>query len=135
VAFAEVTMAQFLTELDARLKDDDTIWVILSPLIYESDIVGRIEVPTGFHTDFASVPRIPIAYRLYGDRAHRESVLHDYLYRSDATPTASYSDANLVFLEAMEVRGKPWYVRWAMYMGVVAGGWTSYHKKKVSDKL
>ena len=31
-------------------------WLLLEDFIYTSDIVGRIEVPAGFMTDFASVP-------------------------------------------------------------------------------
>jgi len=124
-------MSEFLTELDARLKDDDRVWVLDSPLIYVSDLFGKIEVPAGFETDFASVPRVPVAYMLFGDRAHRESVLHDYLYRIDSRPPATFSEANAVFLEAMEVRGKSYFVRYAMYWGVVLGGWGSYHKKRV----
>jgi len=72
---------------------------------------------------------------LFGDRAHRESVIHDYLYRTDSVPQATYSQANNVFLEAMRVRGKGYFVRYAMYWGVVLGGWTAYHKKRVKDKL
>ena len=128
-------MAKFLTELGIRLKDDDRVWMLDAPLSYESDILGKIDVPKGFETDLASVPRVPIAYMLFGDRAHREAVLHDYLYRLDAIPSATYSQANKVFLEAMEVRGKSFFVRWAMYLGVVAGGWTAYHKKRVADQL
>ena len=128
-------MSKFLTELDARLKDDDRIWLLDSPLVYESDILGLITVPAGFETDFASVPRVPIAYTLFGDRAHRESVVHDYLYRIDAVPPATYDQANDVFLEAMECRGKSWFVRKIMYWGVCVGGFTSYHKKMVGDKL
>ena len=128
-------MAQFLTELDARLKDSDNVWVLAAPLIYQSDILGKITVPEGFLTDFASVPRIPIAYILFGDRAHCESVIHDYLYRIDSVPIATYSQANNVFYEAMKVRSKGFFVRHAMYYGVVAGGWTSFHKRKVADKL
>ena len=128
-------MSKFLTELDARLKDDDRIWILGSPLIYESDILGRIEVPAGFNTDFASVPRLPIVYMLYGDRAHRESVVHDWLYRIDSIPPATYDQANDVFLEAMECRGKRWLVRKFMYWGVCVGGFTSYHKRFVGDKL
>lgn len=128
-------MAKFLTELDARLKDDDKVWVIDSPLVYESDILGKIEVPSGFETDFASVPRIPIVYTFFGDRAHREAVIHDYLYRTDSIPPATYDQANDVFLEAMECRGKGWIVRKAMYWGVCCGGFTSYHKRLVGDKL
>ena len=128
-------MAKFLTELDARLKDDDKIWVIDSPLLYQSDILGPIEVPAGFETDFASVPRIPVFYTLFGDRAHRESVIHDFLYRLDAIPQATRSQADDVFLEAMKCRGKGSFVRYAMWMGVRSGGWTAYHKRAVGDKL
>ena len=129
-------MAEFLTELDISLRgDSDKVYVLKSPLIYESDILDRIVVPPGFQSDFASVPRVPIAYMLFGDRAHREAVLHDYMYRIDSQPVATYSQANCVFLEAMKVRGKNLFVRHSMYLGVVLGGWTSYHKKKVFDVL
>jgi hypothetical protein len=90
-------MSKFLTELDARLKDDDKVWVIGRSLVYESDLLGKIIVPVDFETDFASVPRVPIAYELFGDRAHRESVIHDYLYRIDSKPPASFSQANDVY--------------------------------------
>ena len=73
-------MAKFLTELDVKCINDGS-WRLSSPLEYESDIVGLIQVPLNFETDFASVPRVPIAYTLFGNRAHRESVLHDYLYQ------------------------------------------------------
>ena len=107
-------MSKFLTDLDARLKDDDTVWVIDSDLVYESDIVGLIIVTAGFETDFASVPRIPIAYALFGDRAHREAVIHDYLYRINSCPCVDKSVADDVFLEAMKYRGKGWFVRYTM---------------------
>jgi hypothetical protein len=128
-------MAKFCTDLDCKLKDSDTIWCLGAELIFESDILGKIEVPEGFETDFASVPRIPVAYTLFGDKAHREAVIHDYLYRIDSVPQASYSQANDVFLEAMKERGKSFFVRYSMYWGVVLGGWTSYHKKLVNEKL
>ena len=40
-----------------------------------------ITVPTGFFTDFASVPRMPFVFLLFGDVAHEAAVIHDYLYR------------------------------------------------------
>jgi hypothetical protein len=132
-------MSKFLTDLDTRLKDDDSIWILYSPLIYESDLMGKIAVPMQFETDFASVPRLPLFYTLFGNRAHREAVIHDYLYRKDAV-TSKYKfivreKADAVFLEAMEVRGKSFFVRWPMYLGVRLAGWTAYHKHKVSDVL
>lgn len=129
-------MSRFLSELNAQLKPgSDKIWVVKFPLIYESDILGLISVPAEFETDFASVPRIPIIYSLWGALAHREAVIHDYLYRKDSEPQATYSQANNVFCEAMEVRKKRKLVRYPMWIGVVLGGWTSYHKKAVTDKI
>ncbi len=127
-------MAAFKTKLEVENITDNT-WRLSAPLCYESSIVGTVEVPTGFETDFASVPRVPIAYILFGDRAHHEAVIHDYLYRIDSKPEASYSQANNVFLEAMKERGKGFFVRYAMYWGVCIGGWAAYHKKMVEDKL
>ena len=131
----EKEMSKFLTELDAKLIKDDLIWKLDSPLIYESDILGLIEAPEGFETDLASVPRVPFVYMIWGGKAHREGVIHDYLFRCDSVPLASYSQANAVFFEAMATRGKPVYVRYPMWWGVVLGGWTAYHKKYVGDEL
>lgn len=125
----------FLTDLDVRLKDDDTVWVVNSPLEYYSPLVGLISVPAGFETDFASVPRVPVAFWFYGNRAHREGVIHDYLFRSDSVPSVRFNIANEVFLEAMECRKKPWYVRYPMYSAVCAFSYPCFHKRKVGDKL
>jgi hypothetical protein len=127
-------MSKFLTELDARCIDDGA-WLLVSNLRYDSDVAGMIDVPAGFQTDFASVPRLPIFFTLFGDRAHREAVLHDYGYRVDSVPPMSRSMVDDLFLEAMKERGKGFFVRYAMYWGVRAGGWTAYHKKKVADPL
>lgn len=116
-------MARFLTELLTRDLDDRKAEV-LADLVYESDLLGRtITVPKGFVTDFASVPRVPIVYLLFGDRAHRESVVHDYLYQRHMVTRGV---ADKVFLEAMKARGKSAFVRVGMYWGVVLGGRGSY---------
>lgn len=129
-------MSKFLTELEATLLNNDTVWELDSPLVYESDLLKQtLTVPKGFQTDFASVPRIPFFYTLFGDRAHRESVLHDYLYRIDSEPVVTYNKANGVFYEAMKLRGKSIFVRYPMFWGVCLGGSGSYHKKKVGDTL
>jgi hypothetical protein len=127
-------MAKFLTELDVKCIDDKS-WILSTALEYKSDIIGLVKVPIGFQTDFASVPRIPIFYILFGDRAHREAVLHDYLYRIDSSPVVERAQADDVFFEAMKERGKGFMVRYAMYWGVRLGGWTAYHKKTVKEIL
>ena len=127
--------ATFITELDVRLMEGDKVWMLESPLIYYSPLVGRIQVPAGFYTDFASVPRLPIAFALFGDKAHREGVIHDYLFRKDAIPETCFSKANRVFLEAMESRGKSIFVRWPMYLAVCVFSYPCFHKRSVGDKL
>jgi hypothetical protein len=129
-------MSKFLSELDVSLINNDSIWRLEEPLIYQSDILDcNVVVPKGFSCDFASVPRLPIAFELYGDRAHREGTIHDYLFRKDSIPNVPYMAANRVFYEAMEVRGKPWYVRWPMYLAVCTFSRLCYHRRKVFDKL
>ena len=39
-------------------------------------------VPMGSTTDLASVPRLPGAYLLFGGRARRSAILHDWLYEN-----------------------------------------------------
>ena len=124
--------SEFLNHLDCHLSDCESIWIIDSPLVYFSKYLDfLIKVPTGFETDLASVPRIPIIYACFGARAHHEAVLHDYLYRKNSVPIIPRGRADKVFLEAMKTREKSRCVRWPMYAGVRAFGFTSYHKKTV----
>lgn len=127
-------MAKFLTELKARCLTDK-IWVLDEDLVYQSDLVGKITAPKGFYTDFASVPRVPIAYMLFGDRAHHESVIHDLGYRIDASPAMTRKQVDQVFLEAMRERGKSWATRYTMYWAVRLGAGSSWHRRKVADVL
>lgn len=115
-------MARFVTTLQGEWLDDNR-FRLMTPLVYESDIMGMVMVPAGFVTDFASVPRVPIVYMLFGDRAHHESVPHDFFYQTHIVTKAV---ADKVFLEAMKARGKSWFIRYAMYLGVVLGGASSY---------
>ena len=130
-------MSRFVTELDCHLRDDcDRVWILDTPLIYESDLAGPITAPAGFQTDLASVPRwIPIASNALMGMAHRESVIHDLLYRSDATPSVSRLMADRVFLEAMIVRKKNPLISIPMFLGVRIGGIMSFHRRRVGDVI
>ena len=124
-------MAKFLTHLDGRWIDDER-FMLLADLIYESDILGlQVIVPKGFITDFASVPRVPVIYFAFGDRAHHESVLHDALYK---TGTVSRKMADAVFLEAMKARGKKWWIRTGMWWGVRLGGHGEWKQHREKDQ-
>ena len=135
-------MSQFITELDFRMKEgSDTIYILNNPLIYYSSYLKSlgidpfVKAPGEFHTDLASVPRVPIVFALWGNRCHRESVEHDLLFRKDSKPNVGFWIANRVFLEAMECRGKPAKIRYLMYWGVCLGSYLYYHKRRVGDKL
>lgn len=124
-------MAQFLTAVDLRCMGDK-LWLLLDSLEYDSDILGKIVVPKGFYTDLASVPRVPIAYWLWGGRAHYEAIIHDYLFRTDSLPKCTWSQANKVFLEAMAARKKSVLIRYPMYWGVCFGSAAMWHIRPVA---
>ncbi len=118
-------MAKFITELLVELESEEgaarPIWRVIKPLVYESDITGGlIVVPSDFVTDFASVPRLPFAFWLMGDSAHKAAVVHDWLYTPPQKVTRAIADA--VFREASAVAGVPAWRRWGMWLGVRLGG-------------
>ena len=107
----------FISELHAHLVDD-CYWNLDSPLIFVSKVWDEIIVPAGFQTDFASVPRIPFIYDVWGGQVDREAALHDYVCCKDSIPLLSRKQANELFLEAMESRNVPNYIKYPMYWGV-----------------
>lgn len=119
-------MSRFLTSLVLRTAADqgDGKWFVVEPLVYASDVAGRIiTVPAGFPTDLASTPRIPLVYEACGSIANMAAVVHDYLYTSGRESRAI---ADAVLREAAEVTGVSWWQRWAMWAGVRVGGASHY---------
>lgn len=129
-------MSRFLTPLRVQLIDEidqanmaggdgqRSSWRLLDELRYESDLLGTvIEVPAGFDTDFASIPRSPLTARYMG-MAFKASVLHDWGYR---IKSLSKDEADSVFKEAMLVDRLP--CAEAFYLAVRAFGMTSYDPK------
>jgi hypothetical protein len=122
--------------LDAKAigeRNKRVIWKLNSPLGFRFDNGTYLWVPKGFESDFASVPRIPIVYMLWGDRAHRESILHDYFYRRDCALAVTRAEADKFFQMAMVSQGQPFYIVYPMYVGVRIGGLSSYHRMNVMD--
>jgi len=121
-------MAKFLTTLRIeRMEDISTdgrgTWKLLNLFAYKSDVADTVfVVPRGFITDFASVPRIPIAFLLTGECAQEAAVIHDWLYTSHEV---SRSMADAVFREAAML-GNPGWRAWLMWLGVRAGGGGSW---------
>jgi hypothetical protein len=96
-------MSKFTNALLVSPLSDGESWVIVSDFSYDVGTEGsndRVNVKTGFVTDFASVPRmlwwaLP-KWGTYGNAA----VIHDWLYW-DQSRTRKEADA--IMLEAMDV--------------------------------
>lgn len=73
--------SQFIGNLDVR-HIEGPWWRLLKPFGYYSAKYNiTICTPSFFVTDFASVPRLPVAYWIAGGTGNEESVPHDLGYR------------------------------------------------------
>jgi hypothetical protein len=117
-------MAKFLSRLTVT-EIDDKVFAVHEPFSYSSDLLAaQINVPVGFYTDFASVPRLGIIYAILGDCAHEPAVIHDWLYYTGITDRETSDD---ILLEAMEVKGISRWKRYPIWWGVRLGGWVAWH--------
>lgn len=94
----------FLTRLilsDTALPD---IWILERALVWSDEKYGRIEVPQGFFTDLASIPRF---LRNLPDLdpnglSRRPAAVHDFLY---ATQTLAKGVADEFLQDALRAEG------------------------------
>lgn len=112
----------FQTRMVASATADGKFWVIEQPLRYEDTKSGKmIEVPRGFATDFASVPRLFwSAFPPCGDYTP-SAVVHDYLYW-EQPPGIDRKSADDLLLTAMEESDVDWSSRQSIYRAVRLGG-------------
>lgn len=123
-------MSKFLTPLCVVEVDDISdegrgMWRLTGPLIYRSNLTGdTYVVPRGFKTDFASVPRVPIAFLLCGDTANKPAALHDWLYTAvdGKHPVPDRATADALLEEAALVENVPDWRVWLLWAGVRLGG-------------
>lgn len=104
------------------------LWRLEHPLAFVSDTVGLIQVPPGFLTDLASVPRLPLMFLLFGSTATRPAVVHDWLYDRQRVEgrAITRAQADDVFCEASDADGQPAWRSRVMWSGVRAGGWAHW---------
>jgi hypothetical protein len=116
---------------------DGKTWIIRSDFGYDVGEEGSgetINIPIGFMTDFASVPRalwgvIP-RWGKYGNAA----VVHDYAYWEQ---TYNRKRADEIFLEGMTVLGVSKILRRTIYYAVRSFGvfaWRNNAKRKLQNK-
>lgn len=129
-------MGKFVTPLRAE-KLSERNWELLEALIYKSDTLSDyIVVPKNFVTNFASVPRIPFMYLLFGGIGDEAATLHDWLYSTLCSIDVSRAKADKilrgVIIECLTKDGKAKWkailIAYAMWAGVRIGG-ASHWKK------
>lgn len=123
-------MSAFLTPVITEQLGADR-YRLIAPLQYESDLLRcSITAPTGFVTDFESVPRwLPLTYAWLMGTAHAAGVTHDMLYQSHRTilGEVTRAQADALLYEAAGATGPGiealgWAKRWALWSGVRVGG-------------
>ena len=108
-------------------------WLLFKRLQYWTNVRGKselIEIPAGFRTDLASIPRVVRSLIPQNGRHRRPAVVHDYLYRRAGREDSDWTrlEADQCFLEAMKVDGVPGIRRRVMYTFVRMFGEYSWNK-------
>lgn len=120
----------FLVEPHLRIGKEADQWFLSSPLIYRSDRFDfTIQVPTGFETDLASIPRLFRRLIPRGGKHRLPSIVHDFLYLCGGDISGekfTRKECDLIFLDAMAECGVSWLTRHTMYRAVRVGGWASW---------
>ncbi|MFC3939168.1 DUF1353 domain-containing protein [Pseudomonas gingeri NCPPB 3146 = LMG 5327] len=112
----------FESDLELRHRPGHTRWQVVRPLQYVTLDGRRIQVPIGYLSDLASVPRLA---RWLIDReepaARRPSVLHDRIYTHE-THRFTKAEADRIFYDALREEGMNTALAWLMWQAVRIGG-------------
>ena len=124
-------MGQFINPVDLEALADGDHWKTLDLISYIDDAKERIDVPIGFVTDLASVPRIFWNILPPFGKYDGAAIVHDYLYSCQFWER---SKCDSILLEAMKSEGVSWITRYTIYWGVRAGGWYAW-SEHTKEKL
>ncbi|EEF5015739.1 DUF1353 domain-containing protein [Salmonella enterica] len=102
-------------------------WRVHEPFTFylSDDSSDVIEVPAGFVTDLATIPRIFWSLMPPDGKYAKAAIIHDYLY-DNALRTKK--EADRIFLDGMTVLGVPRWKRIIMYYAVRLFGQGMYGK-------
>lgn len=119
-------MSRFTTPAILEMLDH-YLWRVYEPFEFylSDDDSDVIEVPAGFVTDLASVPRIFWTLLPPDGKYAKAAIIHDYLY-DNALRTKK--EADRIFLDGMTVLGVPKWKRVLMYQAARLFGRGMYGK-------
>jgi hypothetical protein len=104
-------MATLKSDIDITALNDGRTYKLLEPLIS-----NEVVVPTGFITDFASVPRLFWNIVPPNGKYRNAAIIHDYMYVYGIGGLKKVADD--LFLQNMKILGVPWWKRIIMYRAV-----------------
>ncbi|MCP4050719.1 MAG: DUF1353 domain-containing protein [bacterium] len=125
--------AAFPKQLDMRTLPSGKEWMLLKDFSYHHPKV-IINVPKGFITDIASIPRLAHPLITKNGPWTFSAVIHDFLYAVEFSDQKTCDD---IFLDAMIEWGVTWHRRNIIYSAVRTFGrivWNKHDKKEV-DRL
>jgi hypothetical protein len=108
---------------------DGRHWRLLTSFACETDALGRIDIPAGFVTDFASIPRL--LWNILPPEYHAVASLpHDWLYVQGEVNGREIerAEGDAVFNELLAFDHAGDWDRRALVAGVRLGGWVPWRK-------
>jgi len=114
---------------DAGMRGDSRCFRLTARFRYRSS-KGLIEVPKGFITDGASIPRAFWNILSPFGEYFAAAVVHDYLYSTVSIYNFTRKEIDLLFKEGMYNAGINWVTRETIYYAVKMFGGFSFKKPK-----
>jgi hypothetical protein len=119
----------FVTTQLTIKRHTDELWMLDHPVIYQGQS-ETFEIPSGFLTDFASVPRIAVWLIPRYGKWTSAAILHDYLCGPGIrSGIVSPVDADGIFRRVLREQGVSPARRWLMWAGVRWSATTQYHRR------
>ncbi|MCK9597464.1 MAG: DUF1353 domain-containing protein [Sphaerochaeta sp.] len=127
----------FIAELAVTPLQSGRKWKLLRAFTFHVGSKAgkeRVQVPAGFVTDFASVPKPFLPLIPFWGKYSKSPILHDYLYRNLGLGRYTRKECDQIFLESMLVdwRHHKFGLTLALteYYGVRCFGWLSWKGDK-----
>ena len=123
---------QYLTPCDIRVLDEGGYFEVIKPFRYFHLKIGIDEVDSGFVTNFASLPPLPIFLDFLvkvNDESRKPSVIHDWLYGRAGKVNGlllSRKDCDKIFLDGLKLSGVALITRHMMYRAVRLFGGSNF---------